>query len=460
MNYYLETLGCPKNLVDGQGIARELEQMGHRAVDDPLHAQVLIVNTCGFIQDARRESLDTLHRLARAKRRGQWLIAAGCLSQYWGQSLAGRVPGVDALLGTRRWSEIGSLLSALEAEPRRQGRGPLALLGNSQEVAEKGAPGYAGQGASAYLKISDGCSAPCAFCAIPLIKGPAASRPVDAIVADATALVRQGTREIVLIGQDTTAYGRDRGQPDALPGLIEAILAAAPDLHWLRLLYAYPGHVRAPLIERMASEPRIVHYLDLPLQHAHPAVLRRMLRPAEVDRTRRLIDDLRAAMPDLALRSSFIVGYPGETEAEFQVLLDFLEDVRFDRVGAFRYSPEEGTPAAVLPGQVPGKVQEERHGRLMELQQVISREQNAAQVGRTLDVLVEGQGDGLTIGRTYRDAPEIDGLVLFPGEHPVGEIVSVRITGSVEYDLLGEAKGNSPSPYPSCSASSADPTTR
>jgi ribosomal protein S12 methylthiotransferase len=440
MDYYLETLGCPKNLVDGQGMARELERMGHRAVDDPRRAQVLIVNTCGFIQDARRESLDTLRRLARAKRRGQWLVAAGCLSQYWGQALAGRIPGVDALLGTRRWSEIGALLTALEARPARRGRTPLALLGDPQEAAEASAPGYASQGASAYLKIADGCSAPCAFCAIPLIKGPAASRPAEAIAAEAAALVRRGTREIVLIAQDTTAYGRDRGQPDALPDLIETILDAAPDLRWLRLMYAYPGHASPRLIERMAADPRICHYLDLPLQHAHPDVLRRMKRPPDVDRTRRLLDDLRDAMPDLALRSSFIVGYPGESEAEFQVLLDFLQEVRFDRVGVFRYSPEEGTPAAALSEPVPEEAKAERYERLMSLQQEVSRALNAGQVGRTLDVLVEGQGDGLSIGRTYRDAPEIDGLVLFPGEWPMGRFVPVRITGAMEYDLLGEAK--------------------
>jgi ribosomal protein S12 methylthiotransferase len=440
MNYYLETLGCPKNLVDGQGISRELDRMGHRAVDDPRLAEVLIVNTCGFIQDARLESLAALRRLARAKRRGQRLIAAGCLSQYWGQSLAGRIPGVDALLGTRRWSEIGTLLAELEARPARRGQDPLALLGDPLEATEAGGPGFARQGASAYLKIADGCSAPCAFCAIPLIKGPAISRPVEAIVAEAAELVRQGIKEVVLIAQDTTAYGRDRAQPDALPGLIEAILAAAPGLRWLRLMYAYPGHASPRLIERMATDPRICHYLDLPLQHAHPAVLRRMKRPADVDRTRKLLDDLRSAMPDLALRSSFIVGYPGETEAEFQVLLDFVGEIRFDRVGVFRYSPEEGTAAAALPSPVPGEVQAERYERLMERQQAISRELNLRQVGRTLDVLVEGQGDGLSVGRTYRDAPEIDGLAFFPGDGLVGEIVPVQITGAMEYDLLGEAK--------------------
>ena len=442
MNFYVETLGCPKNLVDARAMARELETLGHRAVDDPRRADALIVNTCGFIEDARRESLEVMRRLARGKRRGQWLVAAGCLSQYWGESLSRMSAGVDALLGTRRWSEIGALLSELEGMPTRQRGAIPCRLGDPLEAVQAAGCGFARQGASAYVKIADGCSAPCAFCAIPLIKGPAASRPVEAIVAEAAGLVRQGVREIVLIAQDTTAYGRDRAEPDALPGLIDAILQAAPDVHWLRLMYTYPGHVSPRLIERMAAEERICRYLDLPLQHAHPAALRRMKRPADVDRTRRLIDDLRAAMPDLALRSTFIAGFPGETDAEFEALASFLEEIRFDHVGVFRYSPEEGTAAAALPDPVPEQVKAERYEWLMGLQQQVSREKNAAQVGRSLDVLVEGQGDGLTVGRSYRDAPEIDGLVFFPGEVEPGEIVPVQITGAAEYDLFGEAQGS------------------
>lgn len=439
MDYYVETLGCPKNEVDSQAMARELAAMGHRAADDPRRAAVLIVNTCGFVEDARRQSLAALRRLARAKRKGQWLVAAGCLSQFWGESLCRRVAGLDALLGTRRWSEIGALLGELERAKLRRGGEAVLWLGDPPAVPE-GRAGFARQGASAYLKIADGCSAPCAFCAIPIIKGPAASRPAGEIAAEAASLVREGIREIVLIAQDTTSYGRDRGEADALPGLIDSILRAAPGLTWLRLMYAYPGHATARLIERMASDRRICHYLDLPLQHAHPAVLRRMLRPPDVDRTRRLIDDLRAAMPDLALRSTFIVGFPGETDAEFEALAAFLEQVRFDHAGVFLYSPEVGTAAAALPGAVPERVKEERREWLMGLQQQISRERNAAQIGRTLDVLVEGQGDGLVAGRSYRDAPEVDGLVLFPGEAETGALVPVQVTGAAEYDLFGEAR--------------------
>ncbi|RLC67143.1 MAG: 30S ribosomal protein S12 methylthiotransferase RimO, partial [Chloroflexi bacterium] len=272
---------------------------------------------------------------------------------------------------------------------------------------------------------------------IPTIKGPARSRPVADVVSDARTLVAQGVKEIVLIAQDTTAYGRDRGQNDALPDLIEAILEATPELAWLRLMYTYPQHISPRLIETMARHPQVCHYLDMPLQHGHPDVLRRMRRPHDVDRVCRLIEDLRAAMPDIALRTAFIVGYPGETEAEFETLLDFVTEMDFDHVGAFTYSPEAGTPAAELPGQLPAEVKVERYERLMALQQGISLERNRAQVGRTLDVLLEGSGDGLSVGRSYRDAPEIDGLVIVTGELPVGEMVPVRIEEAMAYDLAG-----------------------
>ena len=444
MKYYLESLGCPKNLVDAHGMARLLKQMGHQPVDDPTRARVLIVNTCGFIEDAREESIEELRELAEKKRGDQVLIAAGCLSQRWGEALADEVPGVDALLGTLRWAEIGALIEDLLADRGRHQESPLARLGDPLLLEDDRTHRVAPQGVTAYLKIADGCSAPCAFCAIPLIKGPAASRTPEAIVEDAVDLVRHGIKEIILIAQDTTAYGRDRGDEDALPVLVQAILEAtggAPEsLHWLRLMYAYPGHISPRLIEVMAGDPRVCHYLDLPLQHAHPDTLRRMKRPANMGRVRKLLADLRQAMPDIALRTSFIVGYPGETEAEFEALLRFVEECRFDRVGVFIYSEEEGTSAVSLPDPVPEEVKEERLGRLMALQQEISLERNEAQVGRRLDVLIEGHGDGLSLGRSYRDAPEIDGMVLLSGELPVGEILPVRITGAMEYDLIGEVE--------------------
>ena len=444
MKFYLESLGCPKNLVDAHGMTRLLAHLGHKPVEDLRRAEVIIVNTCGFVEDARAESLGELRKLARKKRAGQVLIAADCLSQLWGDRLLVEVPGIDAVLSTRRWSEIGSLVRDLQEGRGRRQRERMALLGDGlpAETRVAGAgPLAARQGATAYLKIAEGCSAPCAFCTIPLIRGPAASRPAEEVVDEAAALAAEGVREMILIAQDTTAYGRDRGEVDALPGLLQSILAAAPDLDWLRLMYAYPGRVSSRLVEVMAGDPRVCRYLDLPLQHAHPDVLRRMKRPPDVERTRRLVEELRAAMPDVSLRTTFIVGYPGESEAEFQALLDFMAEMRFDRVGAFAYSPEEGTPAAELPGAVPEEVKTERYERLMALQQGISMEINQAQVGRTLDVLVEGQGDGLSVGRSYRDAPEIDGMVILPGQVPVGSILPVSITGAMEYDLLGQLAG-------------------
>jgi ribosomal protein S12 methylthiotransferase len=436
MRFYLLSLGCPKNTVDSEGISRLLQQAGYEALTEPESAQLLIVNTCGFIDKAKEESFAALRELAELKQPGQFLIAAGCLSQRYGHELITEVPGLDGVIGTRRWMEIMTLVRNLHSKDHPHGK-PAVMTGDPLGGIAKPMRG-ALQGASAYLKIADGCSAPCAFCAIPAIKGPARSRTLEAIVTEAQQLVGRGAKEIVLIAQDTTAYGRDRGERHALPTLMEAILAAAPDLQWLRLMYAYPQHVTPRLIEIMARHPRICHYLDMPLQHGHPEVLRRMNRPHDVDEVQRLVADLREAMPDIALRTSFIVGYPGETEEEFSALLDFVAETAFDRVGVFTYSPEAGTRAVELPSQVPTKVKEERYARLMELQQGISLVRNQQVVGRVLEMLVEGQGRGLSAGRSYRDAPEIDGLVLVEGKLPVGEMVPVRITGAMEYDLVGE----------------------
>ena len=250
-----------------------------------------------------------------------------------------------------------------------------------------------------------------------------------------------GVKEIILIAQDTSDYGHDRGETDGLASLLEQLVTAVPDLPWIRVMYAYPGCVTHRLVETMARHPQILPYLDIPLQHAHPSVLKRMLRPANMGRVRETIAGLRELMPDMAIRTTLIVGYPGETEAEFGALLDFLQEMQFDRVGAFTYWMEPGTPAARLPNQVPDEVKEKRYDRLMELQQEISLTRNLAQVGRTLKVLIEGEGDGMSVGRSYRDAPEIDGLVMVDGALSVGDMLSVRITGAMAYDLVGVAVG-------------------
>lgn len=438
MRFYLVNLGCPKNAVDAEGMAQRLQAAGHRPADSQRSADLLIVNTCGFITAARAESLETLRQLAAGKRRGQMLIAAGCLAEREGQRLVTRVPGIDAYLGTRHWSQIVPLV---EEVARRQGRGPTCLA--SGTPADLVAPmDRRATGATAYVKIADGCDAPCAFCAIPQIKGPQRSKPRAAIVAEAQSLVRQGVRELILIAQDTTAYGRDLGDRDGLAGLLTDLLAQVPDLAWLRLMYSYPQHIDRRLIDVLASDPRICHYLDLPLQHAHPEVLRRMRRPHDMERIERLVADLRAAMPDVALRTTFIVGFPGETEAEFRTLLEWMQAMRFDRVGVFTYSREKGTAADELPGHLPPSVRQERYEQAMLTQQGISLERNRQQVGRVLPVLIEGAEEGISLGRSYRDAPEIDGLVLVEDVRPIGVFVPVEITQGLEYDLVGRPAGN------------------
>jgi len=436
--FYLITLGCPKNVVDSEGIYRQMVAAGFAPTERPKRADVLIVNTCGFIGDALDESLATLQELAVGKRRDQVLIAAGCLSERDGEALFARVHGVDAILGTRRWAEIARLVAQAQTSRER-----LAWTGDPEDPVSgpwcerAPMPRVPGQ-ASVYVKIADGCSATCAFCTIPSIKGPYRSRRMDAILAEARMLADSGAQELILIAQDTTAYGRDIGGP-GLPDLLRALSAEVPRVKWIRIMYAYPQFVTPELIEAMAQLPNVCQYLDMPLQHAHPDVLKRMRRPSDMDAVRRLVDSLRQAMPDIALRTTFIVGYPGETDAEFQALLDFMAEARFDHVGVFRYSREAGTPAADMPDQVPEDVKQARYEQAMALQQEISRAHNVELVGRVLDVLVDGCGDGISVGRTYRDAPEIDGLVLVAEELPVGRFARVRITGAMEYDLLGEA---------------------
>jgi ribosomal protein S12 methylthiotransferase len=457
-------MGCPKNKVDSDGIEMLLQNGDYHATDSAREADVLIVNTCGFLEAAKEESIDVLNELGRHKRRNQVLIAAGCLAQRNGQEVLARVPKVDGLLGTRRWMDVLELVNQVRGGKTSRKLAQYQMLGDSPALGNSGfsvpallddptteyelaVPRPPILGGSAYLKISDGCNAPCAFCTIPSFKGKLRSRPLEAIIDEANALVAAGAKELVIVAQDSTDYGRDRGEPNSLPQLLTALSRRTPDdLRWLRLMYAYPGHVSDELIEVMAREPKIVPYLDMPLQHGDARTLRRMHRPARLEMVYDHITKLRAAMPNIALRSTFIVGYPGETEAEFQGLLDFVNAIEFDKVGAFKFSPEPGTPAAALPDHVDEDVQDERYARLMELQQPISLRKNQAQVGKQLEILIEGEGEiegsdaPLLLGRSYRDAPEVDGLVLVPGISgvPAGSMIEVFINGAMEYDLVGE----------------------
>jgi ribosomal protein S12 methylthiotransferase len=478
MKYHIITLGCPKNAVDSEGMGGILDSQGHTAVAQADAADVVIVNTCSFIAAARDETLGVLREVAAGKAPGQRLIAAGCMAESHG-ALVQALPGIDAILGTREWLKIGEVVGREPGteshEPRARVKGEFIALTmaaapmptaplpamplppspahpftRSPDLAVPGA--YAdwrtapiarrASGPSAYLKISDGCNLRCAFCTIPSFKGDMRSKAVGAILGEARDLAAQGVREIVLVAQHLTDYGRDLKLRDGLATLLDALCEQLPADVWLRLMYAYPHGITPGLIETMARHPQICAYLDMPLQHAHPDTLRRMRRPPDTERTLAVIRDLRAAMPDIALRSTFIVGFPGETREEFAALLAFLEEAKIDRVGVFRYSQEPGTPAATLPGQVRSQVIERRWHEVMQMQQGVSRERNQRWQGRTIQMLVEGQGADeagapLIVGRSFRDAPEVDGQVFAWGTAAPGSFVTVRVTQALEYDLWG-----------------------
>jgi len=433
-SFHLVSLGCAKNTVDSDSMAQLLMKDKFQPTDDPAEAGVIIVNTCGFIGPAKEESLDVLQEMATQKQDGQLLIAAGCLTQRYGEQVAKQVQGIDGILGTRRWMDILDVVGNLRRDKHPD---PIYHLPDVLTVGQDdaGTERVSIQGASAYLKIADGCRRPCAFCAIPLIKGTVVSRPMEAILSDARALQDMGAYEINLIAQVTTDYGHELGMRNGLATLLENLVQVVPDVPWLRILYAYPGYVTDELIEVMATQEQILPYLDMPLQHAHPATLRRMRRPANMDWVRNTLEEMRIAMPELALRTTFIVGYPGETEEEFKTLMDFIDEIRFDRVGVFQFSYEPGTSSEPLGDPIPEEVKQERWERLMERQQSISLERNQSFVGKILDVLIEGQGDGLSLGRSYRDAPEIDGMVIIEDEIPIGSMAPARITGAMAYDL-------------------------
>jgi ribosomal protein S12 methylthiotransferase len=434
--FHLVSLGCSKNTVDSDSMSQMLIADGYKIVEKPSQASVLIVNTCGFIGPAKEESINVLRELSGNKRNDQLLIAAGCLTQRYGVDVAQQVPGVDGILGTRRWMDIVQVVRELRKSPHPE---PLYHLPETATVGrdEPGILRASVAGSSAYLKIADGCRRPCAFCAIPLIKGTAVSRPMESILNEAKSLRDEGVRELILIAQDTTDYGHDLGMKDGLAVLLEQLTENVPDMDWIRVMYAYPGFVNDRLIDVMATRKALLPYLDIPLQHAHPKTLYRMRRPSNIEWVHETLAKMRSKIANLSIRTTFIVGYPGETDEEFQALMDFIEEIQFDRVGAFKFSFEPGTTSEPLGDPVPAEVKEERYQRLMERQQSISLRINQSFVGKTLDALIEGYGDGISVGRSYRDAPEIDGLVLVEGEAPIGEIVPIRITGAMVYDLSG-----------------------
>ncbi len=424
MRYHLVTLGCAKNTVDSMRLERALRNARHAPVDEPADADLVLVNTCGFIDAAKAESIEVVSELDRNRPADQQLYVVGCMTQIAEEEVRAAVPGVDATFGVEAWDAVAASLGP--ADPRYDIPQQTMLP----------------MGPSAYLKISDGCDRPCTFCIIPTIKGGMRSEPAERLLGEARMYAAAGVRELVLVAQDSTAYGEDRRDRDGLAVLLEQLAAEAPEVPWIRLMYAYPGRVTRRLAETMAALPNVVPYLDIPLQHGSDAMLRRMKRPS-LRTARRSLDAIRTAMPDVTVRTTFIVGFPGETDAEFEELLDFVEEQRFDHVGAFTYSPQAGTPAAGYAEPVPHEVVAERYGALMELAQEISHERNRELVGSELDVLIESEaptpsasGDLVSVGRSVRDAPEVDGLSFVRGEFPTGTLVRARVDGAMPYDLL------------------------
>ncbi|NPV52885.1 MAG: 30S ribosomal protein S12 methylthiotransferase RimO [Firmicutes bacterium] len=438
MKVGIVSLGCAKNLVDAEIMLGLLKEAGYDIVADEQEADVLIVNTCGFIEPAKEEAIDTILDLAAWKERGNCrvLVVTGCLSQRYGRELLDEMPEVDAVVGTGEFNRIAGIVERVLAGERVFAVGVPEFIYDHRMPRLLSTPGHV-----AYLKIAEGCENRCSYCVIPAIRGRFRSRPVESIIEEARVLVGGGARELILIAQDTTRYGLDLYGRPSLAHLLRA-LVKIDGLTWARFLYTHPTGFTDELIETVAVESKICSYIDIPLQHIDEEILRRMNRrpgPREIEE---LIARLKRDIPDVTIRSSFIVGFPGETEAAFSRLLDFIRDVRLDRIGVFKYSPEEGTPAARMPGSVPEDVKGARYRRVMELARRISREKNEEKVGRVLDVLIDGrapESELLTVGRSQAEAPEVDGVIYIGNDHPpVGAMRRVKITQAGDYDLVGE----------------------
>lgn len=442
-NIKIVTLGCAKNEVDSEEIAGVLSESGYRVDGSAKKHDVTIINTCGFLESAKAESLQAIKEAIRDRASGktQKVIVAGCLAQRMGAELQKLVPGADAYIGVGQMSRFNELVQ------QTLGRGEKLLeVAPPQHLwAEVESRARAGHPWSAYLKVSEGCDHQCTFCTIPSFRGKHQSKPLERVLAEAKHLARTGAKEINLIAQDVTQYGYDLYKAFTLPKLLKE-LNEVEGIEWIRILYFYPNRLTDEVIEAMATLPKVLPYIDIPLQHTHPDVLRRMKRPWDGERYLKLFEKLRAAMPDCAIRTTFIVGFPGETEEEFRHLLDFVEAARLDRVGAFEFSREPGTPSHDLEGQISKKVKRERYDRLLSRQRRISLGVNKSWIGRSLEILVEETREGWVVGRSFRDAPEIDGLVVARGVTQLGEIVRVNVDSAEAYDLYGLVEGQAHSP--------------
>lgn len=433
------SLGCDKNLVDTEMMLGLLNKDGYTFTDDENEADIILINTCCFINDAKEESVNTILEMAELKKEGRCkaLIVTGCMAQRYKEEIMQEIPEVDGILGTSTYDEISSVLGrALSGEGHISCFHELSALPDvkAKRVVTTG-------GHYAFLKIAEGCDKYCTYCIIPSLRGPYRSIPMERLLSQARELAEQGVKELILVAQETTLYGVDLYGKKMLPSLLKE-LSSIPGIQWIRIQYCYPEEITEELIEVIRTEEKVCHYLDIPIQHASDRILKRMNRKTTLEELKKNIARLREAIPDIALRTTLIAGFPGETKEDHELLMDFVEEMRFERLGVFAYSAEEDTPAASFPDQVPQEVKEERRDAIMELQQEIAFENSEGMVGRTLEVMIEGKvaDENAYVGRTYMDAPNVDGLIFVNADEPLmsGDFCRVKVTGALDYDLIGE----------------------
>lgn len=438
MNIIFISLGCDKNLVDSEVMLGLLAKEGYRMVDDEAEADVAVINTCCFIHDAKEESIQTILEMAQYKENGRLkaLIVTGCLAQRYQQEILTEIPEVDAVLGTTSFTEIADAVKEALAGNGHVRLDDLDALPMT-EVRRLITTG----GHFAYLKIAEGCDKHCTYCIIPKIRGNFRSVPMEKLIKEATELADQGVKELILVAQETTLYGADLYGEKSLHQLLRK-LCKIEGIRWIRILYCYPEEIYDDLIQTIKEEKKICHYLDLPIQHASDSILKRMGRKTTKDQLKSVISRLRAEIPDIVIRTTLITGFPGETQEDHEELMEFIDEMEFDRLGVFTYSPEEDTPAASMPEQIPEEIKEDRQAELMELQQDIVFEQAEDMIGRELLVMIEGKlaDENAYVGRTYKDAPNVDGLIFIHTDEELmsGDFAKVRVTGALEYDLIGE----------------------
>ncbi len=438
MNILFISLGCDKNLVDSEVMLGLLDSRGYQIVDDETIADVIVVNTCCFIHDAKEESIQTILEMAEYKKTGRLkaLVVTGCLAQRYQQEIIDEIPEVDAVLGTASYDKIAEAIDeALDGHTEMY----LEDIDRLPQVSSKRLVTTGGH--YAYLKIAEGCDKHCTYCVIPKIRGNFRSVPMEQLLKEAKELAEGGVKELILVAQETTVYGQDIYGEKSLHRLLRE-LCKIDGIQWIRLLYCYPEEIDANLIQVMKEEPKICHYLDLPIQHASDAILKKMGRRTSKAQLVDTIHTLREEIPDITLRTTLITGFPGETEEQHQELVEFVDEMEFDRLGVFTYSPEENTPAAELPDQIPEEVKADRQAELMELQQEIAFDLAEDMIDREVLVMIEGKvaDENAYVGRTYRDAPNVDGLIFINTDEELmsGDFAKVKVTGAMEYDLIGE----------------------